>query len=151
MEVTTCLILSLLHGALLQLVLDLPDEGGADSLLELVGGCVQVEYLDDLGDAQLVAHLADPRHVLLALPRLQQLRGLDDRQQGVDDLGPVVLQVLVARPLLQLGHVVSDLHAAGPVAHVLPQQQVVEAARAQVVEDLPEYLADNLRIEAVLL
>ncbi len=40
--------LCLLSSALLQLGLDLPDEGGRDALLELVGGRVQVEYLDNL-------------------------------------------------------------------------------------------------------
>ena len=68
---TTCLILSLLHGALLQLVLDLPDEGGADSLLELVSRSVEVEYLDDLGDPQLVAHLAYAGDILLGLASLE--------------------------------------------------------------------------------
>ena len=37
------------------------------------------------------------------------------------------------------------------MAHVLPQQEVVEAARTQVVENLPEYLAYDLGIQAVLL
>ena len=37
--------------------------------------------LNDLGYAELVAHLADSRHVLLVLPRLQQLRGLQ-RKHG---------------------------------------------------------------------
>ena len=104
----TYLILGLLHGSLLELVLDLPDEGRTHSLLELVCRGVEVEYLDDLGDPELVAHLTDARHVLLRLPRLEQLRGLDHGQQGVDHLGPVILEVLVPSPLLQLGHVVPD-------------------------------------------
>ena len=37
--------------------------------------------LNDLGYAELVAHLADSRHVLLVLPRLQQLRCLQ-RKHG---------------------------------------------------------------------
>ena len=102
----TCLVLGLLHGSLLQLVLDLSDEGRTNSLLELVCRGVEVEYLDDLGDPELVAHLADARHVLLRLPGLEELRGLDDGQQRVDHLGPVILEVLVPRPLLQLSHVV---------------------------------------------
>ena len=37
------------------------------------------------------------------------------------------------------------------MAHVLPQQEVVEAPRTQVVENLTEYLADYLGVQAVLL
>ena len=37
------------------------------------------------------------------------------------------------------------------MTHVLPQQEVVEAARTQVVENLTEYLADYLGVQAVLL
>ena len=100
------MVLGLLHGSLLELGLDLPDKGRTDSLLELVGRGVEVEDLDDLGDPQFVAHVADARDVLLRLAGLQQLGGLDDWQQGVDDLGAVVLQVLVPGPLLQLSDVV---------------------------------------------
>ena len=39
-------------------------------------GCVEVEYLDDLGDPELVAHVADAVDVLLGLPGLEQLGGL---------------------------------------------------------------------------
>ena len=39
-------------------------------------GCVEVEYLDDLGDPELVAHVADAVDVLLRLPGLEQLGGL---------------------------------------------------------------------------
>ena len=67
---------------------------------------VEVEDLDDLGYPQLVAHVADPGDVLLRLAGLEELGGLDDRQEGVDDLGAVVLQVLVPGPLLQLSNVV---------------------------------------------
>ena len=69
---------------------------------------VEVEYFDDLRDSQLVAHLADARDVLLRLAGLQELRGLDDGEEGVDDLGAVILQILVPGPLLQLGNVVPD-------------------------------------------
>ena len=55
----------------------LPDECWAHSLLELVRRGVEVQDLDDLGDLELVTHVANTRHVLLALPRLQQLGGLN--------------------------------------------------------------------------
>lgn len=115
------LVLSLLQRSLLQLGLNLPDEGGAHPLLKLVGGRVQVENLDDLGDAELVAHVADAGHVLLALPGLQQLGRLYDWQQSVNDLGLCVLNFLVSGPLFKLSNVIPDLHPAGPVAHVLAQ------------------------------
>ena len=37
------------------------------------------------------------------------------------------------------------------MTHVLPQQKVVETAGTKVVEDLTEYLADDLWVQAVLL
>ena len=100
------LVLGLLHSPLLQLVLDLPDKGGTNSLLKLIRRRVQIEYLDDLRHPQLVTHVTDARHVLLRLPGLEQLRGLDDGQEGVNDLAPRVLQVLIPGPLLQLCYVV---------------------------------------------
>ena len=100
------MVLRLLHGPFLELGLDLPDEGRTDPLLKLIRRCVEVEDLDDLGDPELVAHVADPGDVFLRLAGLEELGGLDDRQEGVDDLGAVVLQVLVPGPLLQLSDVV---------------------------------------------
>ena len=94
------MVLRLLHGSFLELGLDLPDEGRADPLLELVGWRVEIEDLDDLGDPQFVTHVTNAGNILLRLAGLQQLGGLDDGQQGVDDLGAVILQVLVPGPLL---------------------------------------------------
>ena len=37
------------------------------------------------------------------------------------------------------------------MAHVLPQQEVVQAAGTEIVENLTEYLADNLGVQSVLL
>ena len=100
------MVLRLLHGPFLELGLDLPHEGRTDPLLKLVRRCVEVEDLDDLGHPELVAHVADPGDVFLRLASLEELGGLDDRQEGVDDLGAVVLQVLVPGPLFQLSYVV---------------------------------------------
>jgi len=56
---------------------------------------------------------------------------------------------VVAQPLLQVADVVADLHALGPVAEVLAQQQRVERGRANEVEELPEDLTDDLGVGAV--
>ena len=37
------------------------------------------------------------------------------------------------------------------MTHILPQEEVVQTAGTQVVEYLTEYLADDLRVQAVLL
>ncbi len=60
------------------------------------------------------------------------------------------MHLLVAGPLLELGHVVPDLHTAGPVAHILAQQQVVQGAGADEVEHLLEDLRNYLRVQPVL-
>ena len=45
---------------------------------------------------------------------------------------------------------IPDLHSFGPVAHVLPQEQVVEGSGADKVENLFEDQRDDLRIKTVL-
>ena len=102
------LFLHFLLRALLQLCLHLPDEGGRHSLLELIRGRVEVEDLDDLGDLQLRRHVTDRLYVVLRFPGLQELRCLDDGREGLDDVDLLRVDLLVARPLLQLRGVVPE-------------------------------------------
>ena len=57
----------------------------------------------------------------------------------------------MTRWLSSLRHYIPDLHSPRPVTHVLPEKQIIETARTQVVEYLTEDLADDLRVEPVLL
>lgn len=50
-------------------------------------------------------------------------------------------EFLVARPLLNVRQVVAYVHSLRPVAEVLPQQQVVQRTRANVVKQLKQSLA----------
>ena len=43
-----------------------------------------------------------------------------------------------------------NLHALGPIAHVLPQQQVVQGAGPEEVVDLTEDLFDQFRVHCML-
>ena len=63
------------HGSVAQLGLDLPDERRGDPLFVLVRGRVQVQDLDDLGNLQLVAHLADLVDVVVRFPGLKKREG----------------------------------------------------------------------------
>lgn len=81
---------------------------------------------------------------------LKQLRGLHDGCEGLDGLRAFVVHPLVPGPLLQLRHIVTNLHSSRPVTHVLPQKKVVETAGADEVEDLLEGLADDFGVEPVL-
>lgn len=134
------------------------NERNRHALLVVIRRRVQIQDLDNLGrtdplrksterqgardrerathlrDGELVAHIADGVDVIVRLPRLQDLGRLDDGGERVGDAG--LVQAHVARPLLQVAQVVPDLHSFGPVTHVLPQQEVVQSARADEVEDL---------------
>ena len=48
-----------------------------------------------------------------------------------------------------MGQVEADLHAAGPVAHFLAEQKVVETRRADVIEGLLEDLVDDILVDSV--
>ena len=92
---------------------------------------------------------------------------LYDWQKCINNFGSRVFNLLIPRPLFQLGHIVPGdifvrhrvnwshersinriqkgrysseslpyLHSPGPVTHVLPQKEVVQAARAQEIEHL---------------
>lgn len=61
----------MIFAAFLQLDLDLADEGDGHAGLELVGRRVEIQYLDDLIGAELVAHLADRVDVLVEFAGLQ--------------------------------------------------------------------------------
>lgn len=50
-------------------------------------------------------------------------------------------EFLVARPLFNVRQVVAYVHSLRPVAEVLPQQQVVQRTRANVVKQLKQSLA----------
>lgn len=53
------------------------------------------------------------------------------------------MQPVVSAELFQVREVVADLHALGPVAELLPQQQVVQRVRADAVEELPAPLSQR--------
>ena len=72
-------------------------------------------------------------------------------RERLDDVDLLGVDLLVARPLLQLRHVVPNLHAARPVAHVLAQQQVVHGTRADEVENLVGKNLNNvIRFESLI-
>ena len=57
----------------------------------------------------------------------------------------------ISSPLLNLGHVVSYLHAFWPVAHIFSKENVIKSAGANIIEGFPEDSRDELRIKPVLL
>lgn len=88
----------------------------------------------------------------MKLVYLKELCGLDNGFQCVDRLEVAirVVNFVVSGPLFNLRHIEPNLHASAPMAHFLPQEEVVEAARAYEVKRLLENPRNQLWIEAML-
>ncbi len=86
----------------------------------------------NLGDGQLGAHVAQALDVIVCLSCLEELTRLNNRLKSLD--GARLCQSTVSDPLLQVAHVVPDLNAFRPVAHLLAQYEVVEGVGSDEVE-----------------
>ena len=70
MSIYTYLLLALGGGSVHQFGLYFSDKRRRESLLKLVGWSVQVQDLDDLGDFQGAAHIADRLDILVGFAGL---------------------------------------------------------------------------------
>ena len=67
----TYLIFGFFHGPVLKFVLNLPDKSRTDPFLKLVCWSIEVEYLDDLADPELVTHLTNTNNIFFAFSCLK--------------------------------------------------------------------------------
>lgn len=135
--------------SVLEAILNVTNERHGDSFLKLIQRCVKVEDFHNLLCGEGSAEGTDSLSILGGfLLDLQQLGSLDDGLQS--GCGFTVVQVISSEPLLHLTCVVPELHAGAPGADVFSEQQVVEGDSIDTVKELPDDLADDLRVETMV-